>query len=174
MSTTASETLLPATALVLPLLLGVSLLVGGVAGLLPPGRPGGPLLPWLRIAVGAALILSDGEAFIVAAFAAVLLCSAALAAAFGSYGRAAEAPTGAARLAGAAALATVAAISAVEGLLGFDGVTAHFSRFDLRDLSWAAALVGVLAVSSLLQLAAVRPAPRSRLDPADGELGSSP
>ncbi|KQQ05976.1 MULTISPECIES: hypothetical protein [unclassified Rathayibacter] len=167
----APETLIPVTALVFPLTVGLALLVGGIAALRSPARGGGPLPPSLRIATGAALLLAGGAAFTVAALGAVALCTTALVVAFSTYGRTRAPSAGAARLAGAAALLTFATVTALEGLLGFGGVAAHLSRFDLRDLSWAAALLGVLAVSSLLQLGATRSRSVVAVDPTDGEVG---
>ncbi|SMH48553.1 hypothetical protein SAMN06295885_3063 [Rathayibacter oskolensis] len=170
----AQEAVLPVTALVFPLLVGLVLTAGGAAALLArepvsaegPHDPIRELLPWLRIGTGVALLLSVGTAFAIAAILAVVLCSDGLRSALESFSRAAApAPTESIRVAGASALLTFAVIGALEGLLGFDGIASHLARFDLRDLSWAAALVSVLTITILLQAGASEPsATRTRRD----------
>ncbi|MWV58772.1 hypothetical protein [Rathayibacter sp. VKM Ac-2754] len=165
MSPAATETIVPVTALVLPLLVGLVLTIGGAASLGAHGRATAAALPWLRVATGVVLLVSSGAVFTIAALGAVALCVAALVAALDAFGR--DSDLGAARLAGAAALLTVAVVTAIEGLLGVGGIAEHLARFELRDLSWAAALVGVLAVCSLLQLGATRPRRRAASAAAD-------
>lgn len=175
---------LPAAALVFPLLVAIALLASGGSTLLGTRRgptradgaaDGGSLLPWIRIACGLVLLVSSGAAFSVGALLAVALCASALWSALTAYSR--RSHQGAAtRVAGAAALLAFAAVTAAEGLLGYEGVAPQLSGFELRDLSWAAATIGVLVVSILLQLGRADTPPAapiaSRTDDAPAVLDS--
>jgi len=160
MSTLTSDIALPAAALVFPLLLGAVLVVTGAAALLsreapapsPTAHPLEELLPWMRVVVGALLLTSSGTTFALTAILATIATASALGGALEGFSRGTgRLRTGAVRVAGQAALLAVSCVTAIEGVFGFDGVPAHLARFDLRDLSWAAALIGVVVVSSLLQ-----------------------
>ncbi|KZX21983.1 hypothetical protein [Rathayibacter tanaceti] len=185
MTPAAPEAILPAAALVFPLLVGAALLVSGIitvrsvlrgsergtsprgtsaararsvlaAGLGDAGLARGPAiaLAALRIAAGALLLVSSGPTYTAAALVAALLCALALLGALRAFAQAPEEEAQTpATVAAAAALLAFATAAAAQGILGFTGVPAHLGLFDHRDLSWAAALVGVLAACSLLQLA---------------------
>lgn len=145
---------LPAAALVFPLVIGATLIASG-RGVLLAERSGtdhaDALLSWLRIACGLMLLGSSGAVFQVCAVAALVLTASSLRSALVDYSRH-SARGGAARVAAAAALLAFAAATVASGLLGYDGVGAQLARFDLDDLSWVGAMIGVLAVSGLLQL----------------------
>lgn len=114
----------------------------------------------LRIVVGVLLLVTAGPAYTTAAMVAVALCALALAGALRAFARTSEDPAPSpAAVAAAAALLAFATASAAQGILGFTGIPAQFMRLDQRDLNWAAALIGVLAACSLLQLARRNPAP---------------
>jgi hypothetical protein len=173
---------LPAAALVFPLLVGVALLASGATALLRAAGPhgvrrrleesraraaalgGGPgargcsapgVLPaCLRVVVGALLLSAAGPAYTAAALVAAALCALALAHAVRRFAQDSEGdPPTPAAVAATAAMLAFATVAAAQGILGFTGVPAHVREFDQQDLSWAAALVGVVAACGLLQLA---------------------
>ncbi|PPF69818.1 hypothetical protein C5C18_01860 [Rathayibacter tritici] len=190
---------LPAAALVFPLLVGAALLVSGAAALLrtPGRRParrrsgatralalalgGGRPVPahptsriaraGLQIVVGCLLLLAAGPAYTTAALIAAGLCALSLAAALRGFVLGGEdTPAAPAPVAAASALLAFATAAAAQGILGFTGIPAQLLRFDPQDLSWAAALVGVLAACTLLQLArSATPAPP--VEPGAGRHG---
>jgi hypothetical protein len=157
---------LPAAALVFPLLVAIALLASGGSALLShrrrAGEAVGSLLPWIRVACGLVLLVSSGGTFSVCALLAVALCASALWSALTAYSHRSHQGS-AARVAGAAALLAFAAVTAAEGLLGYEGVSPQLSGFELRDLSWAAATIGVLVVSILLQRGRADPPPAASI-----------
>ncbi|PPG66276.1 hypothetical protein C5C31_08290 [Rathayibacter rathayi] len=173
---------LPAAALVFPLLVGAALLVSGAAALLrtagrrpaqrrgdatralalalsrgrlDPAHPSSRIVQaGLQIVVGCLLLLAAGPAYTTAALIAAGLCALSLAAALRVFILGEEdTPAAPAPVAAASALLAFATAAAAQGILGFTGIPAYLLRFDPRDLTWAAALVGVLAACSLLQFA---------------------
>ncbi|PPI25901.1 hypothetical protein [Rathayibacter sp. AY1B5] len=99
-------------------------------------------------------LLAAGPAYTAAALVAAALCALALARAVRRFAQDPEGdPPTPAAVAATAALLAFATVAAAQGILGFTGVPAHLRGFDQQDLSWAAALVGVVAACGLLQLA---------------------
>lgn len=145
---------LPAAALVFPLVIGATLIASGRGALLADRRGTDhteALLSWLRIACGLVLLGSSGAVFQVCAVAALVLSASSLRTALIDYSRL-SAQGSATRVAATAALLAFAAATVASGLLGYNGISAQLARFDLNDLSWVGAMIGVLAVSGLLQL----------------------
>ncbi|PPG65805.1 hypothetical protein C5C59_16910, partial [Rathayibacter sp. AY1F4] len=127
--------------------------LGGGPGARGCSAPG--VLPaCLRVVVGALLLLAAGPAYTAAALVAAALCALALAHAVRRFAQGSEDdPPVCAAVAATAALLAFATVAAAQGILGFTGVPAHLREFDQQDLSWTAALVGVVAACGLLQLA---------------------
>lgn len=162
---------LPPAALVFPLVVAVALIASGASTLIADRRHRqeevGTPLPWIRVTSGLVLLVSSGTAFSVSALVALVLCGAALWSALADYSRY-SLPGGARRVAGSAALVASGVVTVASDLIGYDGVAAQLARFELHDLSWAAATVVVLAVSVLLQLGpADRRPPGSPRTPGD-------
>ncbi|AZZ56509.1 hypothetical protein [Rathayibacter iranicus] len=118
------------------------------------------ILAALRIVAGVLLLVTAGPAYTTAAMVAVALCAFGLAGALRAFASTSVEPAPSpAAVAAAAALLAFATASTAQGILGFTGIPAQLMRLDQRDLNWAAALVGVLAACTLLQLARRNSAP---------------
>ncbi|MBF4461162.1 MULTISPECIES: hypothetical protein [unclassified Rathayibacter] len=157
---------LPTASLVLPLLVGCTLVVGGGCAWRSaraerrarggPSLDPGTLLSALAVVVGALLLFVSGPTLALVALVAAALCGLGVVDALRTFAR----PTGrgivaeAAPVAASAALFALAVVSAAASITVGQGAVSLLLLFDLRDISWAAALATAVAATSLLHLAA--------------------